>query len=265
MPGTPRTWTVGPLVVTLPSTWVIARRVSRVSVGRESEELREWRDASGTCLELCLWCPRPLHDGGAMQSVEEWAATIAECPARVSRTSMFEGRSREVVVAFFTLPSPAAQARVTIEPPIPRTDADALLAGFRRHAARDDATAVPTLVMARTRSARDGVRYDPFGDGREIVVRRGALGQRAGDAISARTTRVRGRDVQLDRWREPAIRHARWLPPEWERAAMPALHVDIPREPAGFTPAEVDTILGACIDGGRTLAPRDWWRWFGGP
>jgi hypothetical protein len=102
-------------------------------------------------------------------------------------------------------------------------------------------------------------RYAPFGDARQIIVRRGRdVGRRREPELSRRQVEVGGRPAWLVRVRQllsPPAANPRIKPlspealraysPESEVLYLPGIEVSIPREPAGFSDDEVTMILGA--------------------
>ncbi len=105
----------------------------------------------------------------------------------------------------------------------------------------------------------DSGRYVPFGDGREVIVRRGsAMGFRYGLEQSRRVVVLHGHRLSLVRstatYSPPVLvpgapvmsaRGARSYTPESEVLYLPDAEVLIRREPDGFSDAEVATILAA--------------------
>lgn len=102
-------------------------------------------------------------------------------------------------------------------------------------------------------------RIAPFGDGRQIIVRRSAdADPRRGFELSRRQVEVGARRVWLTRFRQllsppalsPGIKPLspealRAYSPESEVLYLPGVEVFIPREPAGFSDDEVALILRA--------------------
>lgn len=100
-------------------------------------------------------------------------------------------------------------------------------------------------------------RYVPFGDRREVILRRGReLGASYGFEIGRRTVTVGGRELELVRYREllspPPLQpgqplmtpaQAAHYTPESEVYRAPGLEVLLRRTPDGFTDEEVVEIL----------------------
>jgi hypothetical protein len=118
-----------------------------------------------------------------------------------------------------------------------------------------------TSIITLTKTADTGsfARYVPFGDTREVIVRRGKeLGFRYGFEQSRRMVQVRGGEFALVTYQEllspppllpgqePLSAGAvKQYEPVFEVLFLPDAEVLIPREPNGFTDVEVERILGA--------------------
>lgn len=102
-------------------------------------------------------------------------------------------------------------------------------------------------------------RYVPFGDAREVIVRRGKeLGFNYGFELSRRSVTIQGRSFELVRsqatlspppmrpGQKPMTKEAaKHYQPESEVLYLPDAEILIRREPEGFSSAEVDKILAA--------------------
>jgi hypothetical protein len=70
-----------------------------------AEELDcRWEGRSGRTFVASWWDPYPPQPGGPMESVEEWKTSFLGKTVNVSRTSLFEGGKREVLVMAVELP-----------------------------------------------------------------------------------------------------------------------------------------------------------------
>ncbi len=125
-----------------------------------------------------------------------------------------------------------------------------------------DLTGVPitsTIELAKTADIGSFARYVPFGDRREVIVRRGKeLGFWYGFELGRRKVKVEGGEFELVKYQNrlspppllPGQQRlsgaaARQYEPITEVLFLPDAELLIPREPDGFTDAEVEKILAA--------------------
>ncbi len=124
----------------------------------------------------------------------------------------------------------------------------------------DDGGAMRSRIdLKKTADTGSFARYVPFGDGREVIVRRGKeLGFRYGLELSRRTVKVKGVAFPLVRYqallsppplspgqKPMSAEAAKRYKPESEVLRLPDAEILMRREPQGFTDAEVDKILAA--------------------
>lgn len=116
-----------------------------------------------------------------------------------------------------------------------------------------------TFAFRKTTDTGTFARYTPFEDGRELVVRRGkTVGFHYGIERSRRKVNVDGRELELARFvslLSPPPMHPGQQPlsaeavkndqPVSDVLFLPDAELLIPREPRGFTDAEVELILAA--------------------
>ena len=69
------------------------------------EHFAHWSGPEGE-LYAFLWEPYPDRDGGPMASAESWPVSVLDTEGQVSRTSMFQGSEREVLVLHAKLSKP---------------------------------------------------------------------------------------------------------------------------------------------------------------
>ncbi len=116
-----------------------------------------------------------------------------------------------------------------------------------------------TIAFEKTADTGTFSRYDPFGDGRTLTVRRGEeMGLQYGFEQSRRTVEVQGRSFPLVRFEAilsppPLMPGAPLLSPEAARhyhpqfdvLFLPDAEISIRRDPDGFSDEEVEAILEA--------------------
>jgi hypothetical protein len=199
-------------------------------------------------LALLLWVAIATYAGLSQRTV--WAGTfvsligIASCEAVVARARVEEKRAAVPSSTRATQPTrPVALGSRPGAPPI--------------------ATGGPPLVshieLPSTFDNGTFARFVPFGDAREVIVRRGKeLGFNYGHEQSRRTVVLHGREFTVVRARAilspPPLRPgqapmsreaARQFTPESEVLYLPDAEVLLRREPNGFSDAEVERILAA--------------------
>jgi len=135
----------------------------------------------------------------------------------------------------------------------------ALLVGLVFSLALSGAPTRSIIELPKTADTGSFARYVPFGDTREVIVRRSSeLGFPYGFVLSRRMVKVAGGEFELVKYRnllsppplvpgqEPlSAEAAKHYAPVVEVLFLPDAEVLIPREPDGFTDAEVAKILAA--------------------
>jgi hypothetical protein len=134
-----------------------------------------------------------------------------------------------------------------------------LIAGLALSLALTGAPMTSAIELPKTANTGSFARYVPFGDRREVIVRRGKEpGFRYGFEQGRRMVRVQGGEFALVTYQdllsppplvpgqEPlSAEAAKQYEPVFEVLYLPDAEVLIPREPSGFTDAEVERILDA--------------------
>lgn len=134
-----------------------------------------------------------------------------------------------------------------------------LIAGLVLAPALTGAPMTSAIELPKTANTGSFARYVPFGDRREVIVRRGKeLGVRYGFEQGRRMVQIQGGEFALVTYQnllsppplvpgqEPlSAEAAKQYEPVFEVLFLPDAEVLIPREPSGFTDAEVERILGA--------------------
>jgi hypothetical protein len=135
----------------------------------------------------------------------------------------------------------------------------ALIVGLALAFALIGAPMTSTIKLPKTAGTGSFARYVPFADRREVIVRRGEeLGLRYGLELGRRKVKVEGGEFELVKYQEllsppPLLpgqkplsaEAAKQYKPVFEVLFLPDAEVLIPREPRGFTDAEVEKILPA--------------------
>ena len=135
----------------------------------------------------------------------------------------------------------------------------ALTVGLALAPALIGAPMTSTIGLPKSADTGSFARYVPFDDRRQVIVRRGKeLGFRYGLELGRRKVKVEGGEFELVKYQDllhPPPRfpgqqplsaeEAKRYKPVFEVLFLPDAEVLIPREPNGFTDAEVATILAA--------------------
>jgi hypothetical protein len=105
----PIVWAMAGIVFSLPADlqWTHAKNETSPSVILNvlAEVLFcRWEGGNGRTFVASWWDPYPPRPGGPMASAEEWKASFLGKTVNVSRTSLFEGAKREVLMMAVELP-----------------------------------------------------------------------------------------------------------------------------------------------------------------
>ena len=96
-----------------------------------TEHFRSYTGPAGQGLYLFHWDGFPGPDRGPMVVEDKWSATVGGEPATISRTSVFFGTKRQVLVAHFQGPAPRREQYMIYTTSLDRPAFTALLAGAR--------------------------------------------------------------------------------------------------------------------------------------
>jgi hypothetical protein len=113
-------WAMAGITVSLPADLQLTQAKYETSPSYILNVLAEdlvcrWEGRNGRTFVASWWDPYPPRPAGPTESAEEWKASFLGKTVNVSRTSLFEGNKREVLVMAVQLPESHAWFNVHSE------------------------------------------------------------------------------------------------------------------------------------------------------